>query len=107
MKSNSLFQENFLSSIFAVVNAIPKGKVSTYGEVAKMAGFPGYARHVGKALCNIPSDSQLPWYRVINSKGQISLKGEDYQRQLKRLIAENITISSSGNISLKQYRWIL
>lgn len=106
MESNSLFQNSFLTSVYSVVNAIPKGKVATYGDVAKMAGFPGYARHVGKALCNIPPDSKLPWHRVINSKGQISLKGDNYQRQIEKLIAEDIAVTSSGKISLKQYRWI-
>ncbi|MCE0494686.1 MGMT family protein [Vibrio salinus] len=105
MNQNSHFQNHFLASVFSVVNSIPKGRVSTYGDVARMAGFPGYARHVGKALSKIPPDSQLPWYRVVNSKGCISLKGEDYQRQLNKLTEEEITVRQSGSVSLRQYRW--
>lgn len=46
-----------------------------------MAGYPGYARHVGRALGNLPEGSKLPWFRVINSQGKISLKGRDLDRQ--------------------------
>jgi len=80
--------DQFLAQIFAVIHQIPKGKVSTYGEIAKMAGYPGYARHVGKALGNLPEDSKLPWFRVVNSQGKISLKGRDLERQKKKLEAE-------------------
>jgi len=97
--------DQFLMQIFAVIHQIPLGKVSTYGEIAKMAGYPGYARHVGKALGNLPSESKLPWFRVINSQGRISLKGEDLVRQREALIAEGIEVSNDGKISLRKYRW--
>lgn len=97
--------DQFLSHIFTVIYRIPKGKVSTYGEIAKMAGYPGYARHVGKALGNLPEGSKLPWFRVINSKGEISLTGPDWERQREHLVAEGIAVSSTGKISLKKYKW--
>lgn len=97
--------DQFLAQIFAVIHQIPHGKVSTYGEIARMAGYPGYARHVGKALGNLPKDSKLPWFRVINSKGEISLTGPDWDRQRERLVAEGIAISAEGRISLKKYKW--
>ncbi|TFH93616.1 MULTISPECIES: DNA base-flipping protein [Vibrio] len=97
--------DQFLMQIFAVIHQIPLGKVSTYGEIAKMAGYPGYARHVGKALGNLPSESKLPWFRVINSQGRISLKGEDLVRQREALIAEGVEVSNDGKISLRKYRW--
>ncbi len=99
--------DQFLSQIFSVIYQIPEGKVSTYGDIAKMAGYPGYARHVGKALGNLPQESKLPWFRVINSKGKISLSGPDWERQRERLVAEGISVSSSGKISLKEYKWQL
>lgn len=99
--------DSFLQQVYMVIYKIPEGKVSTYGEVAKMAGYPGYARHVGKALSNLPKDSKLPWFRVINSAGKISLKGESYQRQKLRLESEGIAVNESGRISLKVYRWQL
>ena len=97
--------DQFLMQIFAVIHQIPCGKVSTYGDIARMAGYPGYARHVGKALGNLPADSTLPWFRVINSKGQISLTGPDWERQREKLVAEGIAVSSAGKISLRLFRW--
>ncbi|BDR18842.1 hypothetical protein VspSTUT16_21880 [Vibrio sp. STUT-A16] len=70
-----------------------------------MAGYPGYARHVGKALGNLPEDSKLPWFRVINSQGKISLKGSNLERQTKKLEAEGIEVSEIGKISLRKYKW--
>ncbi|AXY00655.1 MGMT family protein [Vibrio alfacsensis] len=97
--------DQFLMQIFAVIHQIPKGKVTTYGEIAKLASYPGYARHVGKALGNLPEGSQLPWFRVINSQGKISLKGEDLQRQKRKLEAEGVEVSEIGKVSLRKYKW--
>tara|TARA_Y100001956_G_scaffold79910_1_gene94132 strand:+ start:3195 stop:3497 length:303 start_codon:yes stop_codon:yes gene_type:complete len=97
--------DQFLMQIFAVIHQIPPGKVTTYGEIAKMAGYPGYARHVGKALGNLPSGSKLPWYRVINSQGRISLKGEGLVRQRNLLIEDGVEVSNDGKVRLKIYRW--
>ncbi|GAB2657600.1 DNA base-flipping protein [Vibrio panuliri] len=97
--------DQFLAQIFAVIQQIPTGKITSYGEVAKMAGYPGYARHVGKALGNLPEGSKLPWHRVVNSQGQISLKGNDLERQKKRLHAEGVECSEQGKINLRKYKW--
>ncbi|MDG3088580.1 MGMT family protein [Vibrio hannami] len=97
--------ENFLPQIYAVIYQIPHGKVTTYGEIARLAGYPGYARHVGKALGNLPEGSKLPWHRVINSKGEISLKGDDFLRQKSLLESEGIGVNANGKISLRLYRW--
>ncbi|KJY83503.1 MGMT family protein [Vibrio galatheae] len=97
--------DQFLMQIFAVIHQIPSGKVSTYGEIAKLAGYPGYARHVGKALGNLPNDSKLPWFRVINSQGRISLKGEGLVRQRQALINEGVEVTNDGKIKLRIYRW--
>ncbi|WP_391087598.1 DNA base-flipping protein [Vibrio sp. NH-UV-68] len=97
--------DQFLIQIFAVIHQIPFGKVTTYGEVAKMAGYPGYARHVGKALSHLPNGSKLPWFRVINSQGRISLQGQDLDRQRQALMAEGVAVSPDGKIALRQYQW--
>ncbi|MEZ9789915.1 hypothetical protein BCT94_13415 [Vibrio breoganii] len=91
--------------VFAVVHQIPLGMVSTYGDIAKFSGYPGYARQVGAILSNLPDGSALPWHRVINSKGEISLKGEDLQRQKSRLVEEGIVFSPTGKVKLRQFRW--
>ncbi|MDN3610456.1 MGMT family protein [Vibrio ostreicida] len=97
--------DEFLVQIFAVIHQIPYGRVTTYGEVAKLAGFPGYARHVGKALGQLPKGSTLPWFRVINSQGRISLKGEDLARQRTQLRAEGIDVTDDGKVRLSLYKW--
>ena len=97
--------DQFLAQIFAVIHQIPCGKVSTYGEIAKMAGYPGYARHVGRALGQLPKGSSLPWFRVINSQGKLSLKGEAFERQKNALIEEGIEVSPEGRVRLAHYRW--
>ncbi|MDV7103096.1 MGMT family protein [Vibrio sp. TH_r3] len=97
----------FLAQIFVVIHQIPHGKVSTYGDIAKMAGYPGYARHVGKALANLPKDSTLPWFRVINSAGKISLTGENFNRQKIRLVKEGVVVSETGRVNLRKFKWQL
>lgn len=97
--------DQFKQQIFTVIHQIPKGKISTYGGIAKMAGYPGYSRHVGKALGQLPSDSNLPWYRVLNSQGKISLKGNNFIRQRDKLVAEGIEVSEAGRVNLKTYLW--
>lgn len=102
-----LDRQDFEKQVYLVLAHIPHGKVTSYGEVAKMAGFPGYARHVGKLLARLPKDSTLPWHRVLNSQGQISLKNEDMLRQKKKLCAEGIEVSESGRVRMRVYRWDL
>lgn len=96
---------NFDTQVYTSVKHIPAGYVATYGDIAKMAGMPSYSRHVGKVLSRLPKDSTLPWYRIINSKGEISLQGERGEYQKKCLQHEGILVSEKGKISLKKYRY--
>ena len=70
--------------IWQVVSAIPKGKVATYGQVARLAQLPGYARYVGTVMKQLPAGSKLPWYRVVNAKGELSfpLGSRQHRRQM-------------------------
>ncbi|MFT5881385.1 MAG: methylated-DNA-protein-cysteine methyltransferase-like protein [Moritella sp.] len=96
---------NLAEQVFALVHRIPVGKVATYGDIARLAGMSTYSRHVGRVLSSLPTDSQLPWHRIINSKGEILLQGERGEYQKQRLLAEGIVVSAQGKISLKQYRY--
>lgn len=94
--------------IYFVIAAIPEGKVATYGQVAALAGLPGHARQVGYALHSSPEGLELPWQRVINSKGEVSLRSdpgleEGYQRHL--LEEEGVVFSLSGRVDLRRYQW--
>ena len=98
------------AAVYAVVNKIPRGKVATYGQIAMLAGLPRAARQVGFALRITPDDVKIPWQRVINAQGRVSLRlhdwqtgGDDYQRIL--LAAEGVKFSAAGTIDLKKFRW--
>lgn len=93
--------------IWQVVALIPKGKVATYGDVARQAGLPGAARRVGMALRGLPEDTSIPWHRVINAQGKISLPAGSASRytQRERLEAEGVVFRHNSSISLREFRW--
>lgn len=97
--------DSFPQRIYQILAAIPYGSVTTYGEVARLAGSSRAARQVGGILKRLPAGSTLPWHRVINRKGEISLAGDDLDRQRCALLKEGIEVSAQGKIDLKRYRW--
>ncbi len=94
--------------IYDVVRKIPPGKVLTYGQVAELAGLCGKARLVGYALFRVEIETDIPWQRVVNSKGEISYSiarcGGDYL-QKTLLEQEGIEFGRANRIDLKIYRW--
>ncbi len=96
---------SFRQRVFQVIATIPYGKVTTYGEVARLAGSPRAARQVGGVLKKLPAGSTLPWHRVINRHGQISLQGEDFQRQRQALLEEGIIFAANSTVDLSVYGW--
>jgi methylated-DNA-protein-cysteine methyltransferase-like protein len=97
--------DSFQQRIYQILAAIPYGKVTTYGDIARLAGSPRAARQVGGVLKRLPEGSKLPRHRVINRLGEISLTGDDLDRQRNALLEEGIEVSAEGKIALKQYRW--
>jgi methylated-DNA-protein-cysteine methyltransferase-like protein len=93
--------------VWQVIALIPKGRVATYGQVAELAGLPGGARRVGRVLSQLPSGTRIPWHRVVNASGGISLPegSGGHVRQQTRLEKEGIVFSTSGRIALRRYRW--
>jgi methylated-DNA-protein-cysteine methyltransferase-like protein len=96
------------AAIFRIVSRIPRGYVATYGQVALLAGMPGQARLVGYALSALDEWSLVPWHRVVNSRGEISLRsrgcdGEDLQRL--RLVEEGLRFDGRGRIDLERHGW--
>ncbi|PCH65792.1 MAG: cysteine methyltransferase [Gammaproteobacteria bacterium] len=87
-----------------IVAAIPYGKVLTYGQVARLCGFPNHARYVGSTLKRLPKDTTLPWHRVVNAKGELSFPvgGDAYNRQRSLLEKEGI-IFKKDKLSLAIY----
>jgi methylated-DNA-protein-cysteine methyltransferase related protein len=88
------------AKIYAAVRRIPRGRVASYGQVARMAGLPGRARQVGYAMYALPAGSKVPWHRVVNAQGKVSRRrvpgAELTQRML--LERERVRFGSAGRI---------
>ncbi|MFN8647514.1 MAG: MGMT family protein [Gemmatimonadales bacterium] len=95
------------AAIARVVRRVPRGRVATYGQVARLAGLPRGARQVGYALHALPTGTAVPWHRVINAGGRISLPPDAGGiEQRLRLLAEGVTVTEAGRISLGRYLWV-
>jgi methylated-DNA-protein-cysteine methyltransferase related protein len=96
----------FTEKVVAIIRNIPKGKVMTYGQIAGLAGSPRAARQVVRILHSMSRKHNLPWHRVINSKGQIGLQdGESYHEQVMALEVEGVEMGLKGSIDLSKYQW--
>ena len=101
-------ERSFDQRVWRAVAQIPPGRLATYGQIAELIGAYGCARQVGWALRRLPLPSEVPWQRVVNAQGRISLslsrEGSDWmQRDL--LIAEGIPVDAEGRLPLARYRW--
>ena len=92
--------------IYRVVRRIPRGRVATYGQIAALAKASG-PRQVGYALHALPESNDVPWHRVVNARGCVSLRsglgGESFQLAL--LKAESVEFDAQGRIDLDRFRW--
>ncbi|WP_020559726.1 MGMT family protein [Thiofilum flexile] len=108
MPHNAQTTLNYYQQIYRQVQDIPLGKVATYGDIARMIGLPRHARMVGNALHALPHDSDLPWQRVINAQGSLSLgklSSDSAHHQRLLLESEGIVFQDNGKVNLKIYRW--
>ena len=90
--------------IWRSVIRIPKGKVSSYGRVAALSGLPRQGRLAGYALHNLPGGTGIPWHRVINAGGKISLPGKRGEKQTRLLREEGIVLTR-GRINMENFEW--
>lgn len=101
-------RESSHDRILGVVRSIPPGRVATYGDVAALAGLPGQARLVGYALHALPGHTSVPWHRVVNAAGALSVgrahPGAEVE-QRRRLEREGIAFSATGRVDLGRIRW--
>lgn len=97
----------FSKSVIAWIKKVPRGKVATYGQIARLAGKPGSSRAVGWILHACADTHDLPWQRILNSQGKISLpkKSTAYLEQKRLLQGEGIEVSATGSLDLEKYRW--
>jgi methylated-DNA-protein-cysteine methyltransferase-like protein len=89
--------------IYRVVRKIPRGRVASYGQIAVLAGLPGHARQVGYALH--AAVEPVPWQRVVNARGEISLGADGGDRQRAMLESEGVEFDASGRIDLDRFGW--
>jgi methylated-DNA-protein-cysteine methyltransferase-like protein len=90
-------------AVYVMVRQIPEGHVASYGQVAFFLGWPNGARTVGWALRALPTGSDVPWHRVVNAQGKISLPNP--RRQRAQLEAEGIIFDQQDKIDLKRFGW--
>jgi methylated-DNA-protein-cysteine methyltransferase-like protein len=96
----------FEDRVKGVIKAIPRGRVATYAQVAALAGNYRAARQVVRVLHASSDKERLPWHRVINSRGGISLgRGRGFEKQRRLLLEEGVRVSPSGRVSLEEFQW--
>jgi methylated-DNA-protein-cysteine methyltransferase related protein len=98
-------EQSFSSRVGATVRRIPYGRVSAYGEIAALMGTPRAARGVGHALSALPHGSDIPWWRVVNARGEISIG--HHARFLQRMLLEQegVRFGPGGRIDMSRYGW--
>ncbi|MDE2235632.1 MAG: MGMT family protein [Gammaproteobacteria bacterium] len=98
--------DSLYARIYAAVRGIPRGRVSTYGRIARLVGCCS-PRQVGYAMAALPPGSRVPWQRVINHQGRISGRrhGQGAENQRLRLLQEGVRFKKAGQIDLTAYGW--
>ncbi|AHD04448.1 methylated-DNA-protein- cysteinemethyltransferase [Paenibacillus larvae subsp. larvae] len=96
----------FTAKVIDIIKLIPEGKVMTYGQIAALAGSPRGARQVVRILHSMSSKYQLPWHRVINSLGEISIKDDELSALQKAFLeGEGIEVKEDNRIDLETYQF--
>jgi methylated-DNA-protein-cysteine methyltransferase-like protein len=98
-------EKTFTDKVVEAIKRIPKGKVATYGLVAMAAGNPRGARQVVRILHTLSEKHDLPWHRVINSKGTISLTGQGYRIQRQLLEKEGVEFDEKDKVDFERFLW--
>lgn len=97
--------KNFFQKVYEAVKLIPKGYVTTYGQIAKFIGYPLYSRQVGWALHKNPTPIKIPCHRVVFADGSLSTAFAfgGANRQFELLKSENVEFLSNGKVNMKKH----
>ncbi len=97
----------FFKRVYHLVRQVPPGKVTSYGAIARMLGRPRAARTVGWALHSLPEGSDIPWHRVINSQGRISISRREHAADLQRVLleTEGVEFDADGTVDWERFGW--
>jgi methylated-DNA-protein-cysteine methyltransferase related protein len=98
----------FRSRVAAVVRGVPAGRVASYGDVAAAVGRPGAARAVGRVLRSLPDGADVPWWRVINGRGVVSIPRSGLAAGLQRTLleGEGIEFDEAGRVDMTRFGWL-
>jgi methylated-DNA-protein-cysteine methyltransferase-like protein len=106
LKKYPIRTESFAQRVVRAIKNVPRGKVATYGLIALCSGNPRGSRQVAWILHSITEKEKLPWHRVINSQGKISLpRGAGYETQKEMLLEEGVTFDRDDRIDLYRFLW--
>jgi methylated-DNA-protein-cysteine methyltransferase related protein len=100
-------REAFAESVYEAVRRVPRGRVASYGAIAALVGAPRSARAVGRALAALDGEGDVPWWRVVNAHGAISLSNVQHGAALQRTLldGEGLKFRASGRIDMRRYGW--
>ncbi|HKJ93699.1 MAG TPA: MGMT family protein [Longimicrobiales bacterium] len=98
---------SFSERVYDMVRRVPYGKVASYGGIAALLGTPRAARGVGRALHALPDGSDVPWWRIINGRGEISIRGFVHGPQLQRALLEDegVEFDQEGRTDFQRFGW--
>lgn len=100
--------EAFTIDVIDIIKNIPQGMVMTYGQIAAAAGSPRAARQVAYVLHSLSDKYKLPWHRVVNAKGRISIRDyEGHTLQRMMLTSEGVNFIDDEYIDLNKYQFII
>lgn len=94
--------DTFNEEVYAIVKQIPRGRVLSYKSVAILAGYPSYARQVGRALKWAPNGKRIPCHRVVTSDGRLV---PHWNKQRELLLQEGVELTPRGAVDMKRYAW--
>lgn len=98
-------EQTIQQQIYNIVRLIPSGKVASYGQIARIVGLGISAQMVGFALAGLKEGTDVPWQRVINSQGKISLPGMGGAYQKNLLVGEGVEFDEKGRVDLERFGW--
>ena len=95
----------FSARVLSMVRLIPYGKVTSYGDVAALLGAPRAARGVGHVLSGLPQGTDVPWWRVMNARGEVSIQHVGGRLQRLLLEQEGVRFDRGGRVDLRKFKW--
>lgn len=100
-------KSGFFEHVWDIVKQVPRGKIVSYGQIAALLGSPRAARTVGWALHSMPDNMEIPWHRVINSQGRISIGDCGHSSDIQQLLLEQegVVFDDRGTVDMKIFQW--